>query len=59
MHLTPGLEHCLSSRFLQVPGASSFLTSLSLFRYIEAIRRLKAEGKRFPRTVHMTFVPGK
>ncbi|KAM9132919.1 aminoacylase-1 isoform 1-T2 [Pangshura tecta] len=26
-------------------------------QYIEAIRRLKAEGKRFPRTVHMTFVP--
>ncbi|XP_075795603.1 aminoacylase-1 isoform X2 [Pelodiscus sinensis] len=26
-------------------------------QYIEAIRRLQAEGKRFPRTVHMTFVP--
>ncbi|XP_042717714.1 aminoacylase-1 isoform X3 [Chrysemys picta bellii] len=27
-------------------------------QYIEAIRRLKAEGKRFPRTIHMTFMPG-
>ncbi|XP_074861246.1 aminoacylase-1 isoform X2 [Carettochelys insculpta] len=26
-------------------------------QYIEAIRRLKAEGKRFPRTIHMTFMP--
>lgn len=30
-----------------------------VFRYIEAIRRLKAAGKTFPRTVHLTFVPGK
>lgn len=28
-------------------------------RYIEAIRRLKAAGKMFPRTIHMMFVPGK
>uniref|UniRef100_V9KNP8 N-acyl-aliphatic-L-amino acid amidohydrolase n=1 Tax=Callorhinchus milii TaxID=7868 RepID=V9KNP8_CALMI len=26
-------------------------------QYIEAIRRLKTEGKRFPRTIHLTFVP--
>ncbi|XP_032996549.1 aminoacylase-1 isoform X2 [Lacerta agilis] len=27
-------------------------------QYIEAIRKLKAEGRQFPRTVHMSFVPG-
>ncbi|XP_048346813.1 aminoacylase-1 [Sphaerodactylus townsendi] len=26
-------------------------------QYIEAIRRLKAEGRHFPRTIHMSFVP--
>ncbi|XP_062842732.1 aminoacylase-1-like isoform X1 [Trichomycterus rosablanca] len=26
-------------------------------QYIEAIRHLKAAGKRFPRTIHLTFVP--
>lgn len=26
-------------------------------QYIEAIRRLKATGKRFPRTIHLSFVP--
>lgn len=26
-------------------------------QYLEAVRRLKAEGHRFPRTIHMTFVP--
>ncbi|XP_038626560.1 aminoacylase-1 [Tachyglossus aculeatus] len=26
-------------------------------QYIEAIRKLKAEGRRFPRTIHLTFVP--
>lgn len=26
-------------------------------QYIEAIRRLKAAGKRFPRTIHLMFVP--
>ncbi|XP_048953842.1 aminoacylase-1 isoform X3 [Canis lupus dingo] len=26
-------------------------------RYLEAVRRLKAEGRHFPRTIHMTFVP--
>ncbi|XP_054243187.1 aminoacylase-1 [Indicator indicator] len=26
-------------------------------QYLEAIRRLKAEGKCFPRTIHLTFVP--
>ncbi|ETE70763.1 Aminoacylase-1 [Ophiophagus hannah] len=25
--------------------------------YLEAIRRLKAEGRHFPRTIHMSFVP--
>ncbi|XP_047698579.1 aminoacylase-1 isoform X2 [Prionailurus viverrinus] len=27
-------------------------------QYLEAVRRLKAEGHHFPRTIHMTFVPG-
>ncbi|XP_064422213.1 aminoacylase-1 [Latimeria chalumnae] len=26
-------------------------------QYIEAVRRLKAEGRRFPRSIHMMFVP--
>ncbi|KAM9186177.1 aminoacylase-1 isoform 2-T4 [Dugong dugon] len=26
-------------------------------QYLEAVRRLKSEGRRFPRTIHMTFVP--
>ncbi|XP_038666770.1 aminoacylase-1-like isoform X1 [Scyliorhinus canicula] len=26
-------------------------------QYIEAIRKLKSEGKRFPRTIHLSFVP--
>ncbi|KAM4821684.1 aminoacylase-1 [Thomomys bottae] len=26
-------------------------------QYLEAVRRLKAEGRQFPRTIHMTFVP--
>uniref|UniRef100_A0A670YHR5 Aminoacylase 1 n=1 Tax=Pseudonaja textilis TaxID=8673 RepID=A0A670YHR5_PSETE len=26
-------------------------------QYLETIRRLKAEGRRFPRTIHMSFVP--
>ncbi|XP_078270464.1 aminoacylase-1-like isoform X2 [Rhinoraja longicauda] len=26
-------------------------------QYIEAIRRLKSEGKRFPRTIHLSIVP--
>ncbi|KAM6160784.1 aminoacylase-1-like [Erethizon dorsatum] len=26
-------------------------------QYLEAVRRLKDEGQRFPRTIHMTFVP--
>ncbi|XP_074139481.1 aminoacylase-1 isoform X3 [Sminthopsis crassicaudata] len=26
-------------------------------QYLEAVRRLKAEGKSFPRTIHLTFVP--
>lgn len=32
-----------------------FLTS----RYIQAVRRLKAEGRKLMRTVHLMFVPGK
>lgn len=28
-------------------------------RYLEAVRRLQDEGRRFPRTIHMTFVPGR
>lgn len=35
-----------------------YSNNLLLFRYIEAIRRLKKEGRRFKRTIHMTFVPG-
>ena len=26
--------------------------------YLEAIRVLKAAGKKFPRTIHISFVPG-
>uniref|UniRef100_A0A8C8W7E7 N-acyl-aliphatic-L-amino acid amidohydrolase n=1 Tax=Peromyscus maniculatus bairdii TaxID=230844 RepID=A0A8C8W7E7_PERMB len=26
-------------------------------QYLEAVRRLKSEGHRFPRTIHLTFVP--
>ncbi|XP_045712953.1 aminoacylase-1 isoform X2 [Phyllostomus hastatus] len=26
-------------------------------QYLEAVRRLKAEGRHFPRTIHLTFVP--
>ncbi|KAM5293036.1 aminoacylase-1 isoform 3-T3 [Ctenodactylus gundi] len=26
-------------------------------QYLEAVRKLQAEGHRFPRTIHMTFVP--
>ena len=29
-----------------------------LVRYIEAVRRLKAAGQRFARTIHLLFVPG-
>lgn len=28
-------------------------------QYLEAVRKLKSEGHRFPRTIHMTFVPGR
>ena len=36
------------------------LTShLCLWRYIEAVRRLKKEGRSFPRTIHLTFMPGR
>lgn len=38
--------------------ASSAL-DLCPFRYLEAVGRLKNEGHRFPRTIHMTFVPGR
>ena len=27
-------------------------------QYLEAVRRLKAAGKRFPRTIHITYQPG-
>lgn len=40
------------------PSAPAYNLSLPL-RYLEAVRRLKAEGHRFPRTIHMTFVPGR
>lgn len=32
---------------------------LCSLRYLEAVRRLKSEGCSFPRTIHMTFVPGR
>lgn len=32
---------------------------LCSLRYLEAVRRLKSEGHRFPRTIHLTFVPGR
>lgn len=46
----------LSIRWL--PQHLAYTLSLS-FRYLEAVRRLKAEGRHFPRTIHMTFVPGR
>ncbi|MEE6527070.1 hypothetical protein FKM82_028149, partial [Ascaphus truei] len=27
-------------------------------QYLESLRRLKSEGHRFPRTIHLTLVPG-
>lgn len=36
----------------------AYTLSLPL-RYLEAVRKLKAEGHHFPRTIHMTFVPGR
>ena len=27
-------------------------------QYLEAIRKLKAEGRRFERDIHLSFVPG-
>ena len=36
------------------------LTShVCLWRYIEAVRRLKKEGRSFLRTIHLTFMPGR
>uniref|UniRef100_A0A8C6GYE3 N-acyl-aliphatic-L-amino acid amidohydrolase n=1 Tax=Mus spicilegus TaxID=10103 RepID=A0A8C6GYE3_MUSSI len=35
---------------------SQDMKSVSI-QYLEAVRRLKSEGHRFPRTIHMTFVP--
>lgn len=46
----------LSIRWL--PQHLAYTLSLP-FRYLEAVRRLKAEGRHFPRTIHMTFVPGR
>lgn len=41
-----------------LPQHLAYTLSLPL-RYLEAVRRLKAEGHHFPRTIHMTFVPGR
>lgn len=35
-----------------------WLMPVVLCRYIQAVRRLKAEGRRLSRTVHLMFVPG-
>lgn len=45
------LKHLRSSQH------PAYTLSLPL-RYLEAVGRLKAEG-RFPRTIHLTFVPGR
>lgn len=42
----------------QAPLLHNDCTLPSLARYLEAIRRLKTEGKSFARTIHLTFVPG-
>lgn len=47
-----------------LPGQPEHLVAppapgLCPLRYLEAVRRLKVEGHRFPRTIHMTFVPGR
>lgn len=42
----------------QAPLLHNDRTLPSLARYLEAIRRLKTEGKSFARTIHLTFVPG-
>lgn len=34
-------------------------SSFALCRYIQAVRRLKAEGRKLLRTVHLMFVPGR
>lgn len=42
-----------------LPAPSTFKPSPHITRrYLEAIRRLKAEGKSFARTIHLSFVPG-
>lgn len=50
-----GLQPC-PPKHVAAPSAPAYTLSLPL-RYLEAVRRLKAEGHRFPRTIHMTFVP--
>ena len=39
-------------------GEHMFNLSEFLCRYLEAVRRLKADGKKFLRTIYLTFVPG-
>uniref|UniRef100_A0A8C9HBD2 Uncharacterized protein n=1 Tax=Piliocolobus tephrosceles TaxID=591936 RepID=A0A8C9HBD2_9PRIM len=54
-HRTPACWPCLPGQpeHLVAPPAPG----LCPLRYLEAVRRLKVEGHRFPRTIHMTFVP--
>lgn len=44
---------------LMAPPQHLAYTLLLPLRYLEAVRRLKVEGHHFPRTIHMTFVPGR
>lgn len=51
----PRLQPC-SLKHLRVPPSTQFTPS-PCPQIPEAVRRLKAEGHRFPRTIHLTFVP--
>lgn len=44
-----------SEGYIYARGAQD-MKSVSI-QYLEAVRRLKSEGHRFPRTIHLTFVP--
>ncbi|KAL1782616.1 aminoacylase-1 [Sigmodon hispidus] len=44
-----------SEGYIYARGAQD-MKSVSI-QYLEAVRRLKNEGHRFPRTIHLTFVP--
>lgn len=61
MYCDPCRETSHSLNLLTVSSAPTlFLWKMPvvLCRYIQAVRRLKAEGRRLLRTVHLMFVPG-